>query len=335
MEILAKEFGDCLSRIEINGAKRARAIEAHKEIRDFLETRPQLVEWGIDTVLIGSYARSTGIYPGNDVDVFSRLTTLDTDASPRTVFDEFVAPLVSWYGERATIQARSIKVAFPGDDFSVDVVPAVRSGSRWAIPSRDQEDWGPGRSWMDTDPEKLARLTIERNVAPQVSGRGAYVPTVKLIRQIREHALVDAKPGGLYMELATYWAFDRGLSGDSFAAIVASALGIFRDSLSGYISSPLIDPALDAPYEPKPEAAELTNAAAIFGDLASKAEEALRVDRCRAAVLWRQIIGENERGHCFPIPEGCDEQGRSVTPVRVNVGRGSDEARGFGRSLDT
>jgi hypothetical protein len=334
VEVLAKEFGECLSRIEIDGIKRARAVEAHVEVRTFLETRPQLVKWGIDTVLIGSYARRTGIYPGNDVDVFSKLTALDTSSSPREVFDEFADALVSHYGERAKTQARSIKISFTSG-FSVDVVPAVRSDNRWAIPSRDQASWGPGRAWMDTNPERLTSLTEARNAEPQISGQGAYVPTVKLARQIRKHALGDNKPGGLYVELATYWAFQRGLSGDSFATIVASLLEALRDNLSGYISSPLIDPALNVPYEPQPEPSQLVEAAGVYAELARKAAAALCEDRCNAAVHWREILGENERGPCFPLPEGCDEFGNTVPPTRVNVGRGSDEARGFGHAINT
>lgn len=37
--------------------------------------------------MIGSYARNTGVYPGNDVDVFTKLTKLDTSASPTGVFE--------------------------------------------------------------------------------------------------------------------------------------------------------------------------------------------------------------------------------------------------------
>jgi hypothetical protein len=188
---------------------------------------------------------------------------------------------------------------------------------------------------MVTDPEKLTALTSERNVAPTVSERGAYVPTVKLIRQIREQHLGDAKPGGLYMELATYWVFEKGVTGDCFVAIIATLLQTFGDTLRGYAGTPLTDPALGTPYEPQPEPTELANASAVFDRLAGKAAQAIEADRCRAAVIWREIVGQNDRGPCFPIPEGCDERGNSIAPVTVNVGRGADEARGFGSDLHT
>lgn len=334
METLPNEFKNCLTRIDMSAAKQAEAIAAHAEVRTYLETLPKFVEWGIDTILIGSYARKTVIYPGNDVDVFSRLTALDTTASPRTVFDAFVAALTTKYGERATVQRRSVKISFPAG-FAVDIVPAVRAGDRWAIPSREQEDWGAGRSWMATDPERLGELTTEQNEVPTVGDQGAYVPTVKLVRQTREHHLGEAKPGGFYMELATYWAFDKGVPGESFAEILAAVLGSLQYDLPGYLSVPLIDPALGTPYEPQPEGDDLASAAGVFALLAAKAQEALGADRCRAAVLWREITGQNGRGHCFPIPEGCDERGNRVAPVNVNQGRGADEARGFGSNLDT
>ena len=83
METLPNQFKDALSRIEIKGEKRARAIGAHSEIRSYLEENEILYKWGIDTVLIGSYARHTGIHPGHDVDVFSKLTNLDMKMEPK------------------------------------------------------------------------------------------------------------------------------------------------------------------------------------------------------------------------------------------------------------
>lgn len=206
METFSSQFKQAITNITVNGVKRARAIKAHTEIRALLETDPHLCRLGVDTVLIGSYARQTGIYPGRDVDVFVKLQKLDTSADPQAVFDAVCRVLVAHYGDRAEVQHRSIKVSFDGDDkFSVDAVPAVRFGDRWALPTHDRDLWQrPAERWIETDPERLGELTSMRNRAPTVDGDGAYVPTVKLVRQVRAHHLGDQKPGGLYCELACY-----------------------------------------------------------------------------------------------------------------------------------
>lgn len=64
MEFLGDQFEDAVSNVSISGEKRQRAIAAHTEVRELLETDSGLKEWGIDTILIGSYARETGRYPG-------------------------------------------------------------------------------------------------------------------------------------------------------------------------------------------------------------------------------------------------------------------------------
>jgi hypothetical protein len=114
METLPDQFRGALARIEL-GEKHARVIAAHTEIRGYLEADERLWAWGVDTVLIGSYARQTAIYPGKDVDVFTKLTKLDTSVDPNTVFEAVYAVLVAKYGERAEPQSRSIKITFPID----------------------------------------------------------------------------------------------------------------------------------------------------------------------------------------------------------------------------
>ena len=332
METLPNQFKDALSRIEIKGEKRARAIGAHSEIRSYLEENEILYKWGIDTVLIGSYARHTGIHPGHDVDVFSKLTNLDMKISPNSVYKTLANILLARYGKRVQQQPRSIKVSFPfdGDDFGIDVVPAVRIGSKWGIPRRDRTRWDdPDYSarWAETDPEKLAELTSKMNGVLKVDGQGAYVPTVKLVRQTRCHHLGDEKPGGLYFELLTYWAFHMGIEGDSFAEIFTASLRSIASQLAA--SSPLIDPVLRLPYNPEPDPIDRAAAAAIFGELAKKAEEACMADRCPAAVIWRQILGSNSRGQCFPLPPGCDEKGKEIKDVARVAAIGSGEASGF------
>lgn len=330
METLPTQFNDALTAIEVNGKKRDRVIAAHKEIRKLLEGDQQLCELGVDTILIGSYARHTGIYPGKDVDVFVKLTKLGTTADPADVFAAVERVLTARYGKRAEKQRRSVKISFGDDGFSVDAVPAVKLGNRWALPNHDPDKWGnPDERWIETDPEKMHTLTEARNKSPKVGDRGAYVPTVKLVRQTRSHHLDDDKPGGLYFEILTYWAFKDGkVAGESFAEIFASALRAVATRLSD--KTPLVNPALDTPYEPAPKESERKTAASTFDGLATKAEKALTVDKCAAAVLWREIIGKNDRGECFPLPPGCDASGTAINSITSVSARGSREAHGFG-----
>jgi hypothetical protein len=334
MERLEEQFEGALARIEVSGPKRDRAIKAHEEMRGVLEADPKLQEWGIETVLIGSYARRTGIYPGKDVDVFVKLTKLTTEsAEPATVYNRVRDVLVDHYGDRAKPQVRSIKVEFDfdGDGFAVDAVPAVRMGERWGIPRRKTELWESpdvAERWVETDPEKLAELTTERNKSPKVGPQGAYVPTVKLVRQTRRHHLGDQKPAGLYFEILTFWAFQSGaITGDCFAEILAQTLRAVAAQLAS--GEATTDPVLGRPYKPTPERNDLANAAEKFDELAAKAEEALRADKCKAAALWREILGKNGRGWVFGLPAGCDEQGNKVLVAGALAARGSREASPF------
>jgi hypothetical protein len=332
METLPDQFRGALVRIEL-GEKHARVIAAHTEIRSHLEADEGLRAWGVDTVLIGSYARHTAIFPGKDVDVFTKLTKLDTSVDPNTVFEAVHTVLVARYGDRAEAQARSIKVTFPIDgeeDFAVDVVPAVKMGSRWGIPRRDRDLWtspDPGERWRETDPENLTELSSQLNGKVIVDGQGAYVPVVKLVRQTRRHHRGDEKPGGFYFELMTYWTFIAGLERDSFAELFAASLRSIATQLAS--STPLVYPALNQPFRPAPEPTDRDAAAAVFGDLATKAELALTLNRCPAAALWREILGENDRGPCFPLPPGCDEKGNEIKNVTAVAAVGSREASGF------
>lgn len=333
MHALVPQFKDALSLIEIDEDRRQIAIDAHTEIRQLLEKDEQLCAWGVDTVLIGSYARHTAINPGKDVDVFSKLTKLSLDdIDPRTIFERVRKLLVDAYGDGAEPQQRSVKISFDEDDFefSVDVVPAVRMGDRWAIPRHDTSTWDdPEERWVETDPEHLGDVTEERNKEPEIGSQGAYVPTVKLMRQARKHHRGKAKPGGFYFELMTYWAFEREeVSGSTFAEIFASALASVAAQLSS--DEELVDPVLREAYKPAPDPRDRADAAAAFEALAAQAQEAIDTDdRCKAGALWRGILGKNEQEWCFPVPDGCDDRGRALPVTAVGTSRGSREPGGF------
>lgn len=349
MATLRSQFNQALTNIQINGKKADRAKAAHEEIRSVLEADDQLREWGVDTVLIGSYSRDTGIYPGRDVDVFVKLTKLDTDAMPKEVYDAVWNALVRRYGDareggRASQQARSIKVAFPDEDdpddknaaFAVDSVPAVRDGTRWAIPTKDRNRWA-GRTgrWITTDPERFGALSSALSTSPKsptVGDRNSYKPLVKLTRQTRSTHVGDRRPGGLYVEFMVYEAWNAGLVvGDEWDPLLAQTLRRVADRLTIAPQVPLLDPALGTPVEPPVSDEDLADAAETFGRLADLADEALAADDCEAARRWREILGGNDRADpVFPWPPGCGGTRAAAGAAAMVASRGRQEAAGFG-----
>jgi hypothetical protein len=324
---LAQQFRQAHVRI---GIERVNAIAAQLDVRSKLESDGKLTEWGVDTVLIGSYARRVSIYPCHDVDVFVELPQCPHETTPEAVFTEVQRVLVEAYGERAAEQRRSMKVdGFP-DDLSVDAVPAVPDDGRWRIPQTEKQPFG-GRwvkdRWESTDPERLSDLSDQKQKASSaIDGEPSYRRTVRLVRQIREQHLADAEPGGLYFELLTYWAFEGGVSATSYAELLALTLTAIATQLeSGVV---VIEPAMDQRYDPAPEPPVLAMAASVFRSLADDAQGALGLDECPAAVVWRRIVGTNERGPCFPLPPGCLPSGEVIEAL-PHKDRGPDEARPF------
>lgn len=348
METLDKEFAQAVRNVSIHGEKRDRAIAAHTEVRKLLEEDGQLTEWGIDTVLIGSYARQTARYPGKDVDIFLRFTALSVRHSPERVYAEVERVIVANYGlkgedpnGRVTRQARSLNIDFPDpedplDDnsFSIDAVPAVPWMEHWGIPNRDRDLWNKeDQRWIKTNPVKFADDTNAVAVAdssPRVAGSNAYRQVGRLLRQVRHVHLGDARPGGLFTEVAAFYAWNAGVvSGNSWAELLASALEQVARRFGDYAENGLPDPILGTPMKPALDAAQWSHAAHTFSRLAEQAHLALDASPCQAAKIWREVLGTNDRGQVLPLPEGCDASGFPLGGITAVSAVGSNQPRGF------
>ena len=314
------------------GIERANAIKSYAEVRVVLETDPKLRLWSVDTVLIGSYARKTAVFPCKDVDVFAKLPDAPRDASPETVFTEVQRALVAHFKGRATEQRRSMKVSGFDDDLTVDAVPALPDGARWKIPQtsgrRSGERWIKDE-WETTDPERLTELTKEtQGASSEIEGQRSYLRTVRLVKQMRDHHIGRGeKPSGLYFELMTFWAFAGGAAAASYAELLVPVL----DSIAAQLASGrvVIEPAMGQPYSPTPDFGAIAKAAGIFARLAADARLALTLDDCAAAAVWRRMLGENEKvGWVFPLPPGCTESGTRIAAL-PNRDRGSNSDRDF------
>lgn len=369
---LHNEFIDTHRRIAL-GNRALVAIAAHLEVRSVLRASTALNAHGLDDVLIGSYARRVSIWPGKDVDVFGQLTDETTDTmSPDVAYGLFETALARFAAEgRLTPQPRSLKIDYSPErapqpqfirvaareyewrearvaavlsdlrnvafEFSVDVVPAVVWGSDFGIPETDRQlQTGERRRtgrWRKTNPIELTARTRDLNQRLAVHGRGAYVPAVRAIKQIKTHHLSGAKPSSLYYEFLLHEGFAGGrITGSSWADLVASALAFIAQRLATAGSDPVRDPVLREPYSPAPSATELAAARAVFEDAAQRARRALTADRCQAALDWRAVFGKNlKHDPVFPLPAGCRGTGTALGgAAAANLATGGVHEKSFG-----
>ena len=323
MPQLAEQFEKAKSNIEPPPDDVANASAAHQQVRGALETSPKLTKFGIDTVLIGSYSRHVAIRRINDVDVFSKLPFGGEIANPRALLDLVRDVLVRAFGaQHVELQDRSIKVGFPDFDLAVDAVPARPRGSHWEIPDRST-------GWEATNPEHFGSLTTAMNEGHD----GQYVPTVKLLRQARRAGLGEQRPGGFYIEIATYHAFLNGIHASSAAEYFVGGLAGVAEQLSQARVHGLPDPALPAQLiSTRTTDADLERAVNLFLDRARRARAALdSADDCAAALEFRRILGKTSDDRwAFPMPSYCNEDG-TRRPTATDRRRGSPTVARSGR----
>jgi hypothetical protein len=333
MAHLNNQFTKALAAIEPDFTDKTNAPLAHERVRDVLERDDQLREYGADTILIGSYKRNVSIKRMKDVDVFTRLPDIGAGVESQDLLDHVFTVLNTEFGRdaeghrRTKRQDRSVQVSFPEYDLYVDAVPArptTRTDGAWEIPQRGDSD-----AWVATNPDKLTSLTTAMNSTHD----GFYVRTVKLMRQVRRNLLnTGAKPGGFFIEIATYNAFNAGrVSGTDHAEYFVSALEAVSAILEEHVrfGIPLTDPTMDsASITVRATPDEFENIRARFATAAVDARDALNNDDPgAAAIAFRKLLGKDPDGKwIFDMPPGYDEEGTkkaSIVPGSKDVPGGS------------
>jgi Second Messenger Oligonucleotide or Dinucleotide Synthetase domain len=335
MASLQTQFTLGLSNIEPSPDDRKNAPKAHEQVRDALEDNPTILGWGVDPILIGSYKRHVSIRRIKDVDVFGRLHDLPCDITPTNALNRFEQALTEAFpplgsNSRVKRQSRSVQVAFPEyGGLYVDAVPARRhitsSGlDVWEVPTREDD------TWQVTNPDELTRLTSEMNDHRHTDG--AYVRTVKLLRQTRRTLMGKKKPSGLIVEIAAFHAFNSGhVDGASNAEWYVAAL---RETARVLRAAFVEGYGLDDPTLPGEQirlgstTADQLRLAERFSRAAEEAQQALErteTEVCGAAKAFRDLLGKavddsGDTGFVFPMPDYCNVDGTRKAFTGVTAG---------------
>ncbi|WP_375432786.1 nucleotidyltransferase [uncultured Friedmanniella sp.] len=317
MATLATLFVSALSNIQ-PGDDAKNAPMAHKQVSDAITSDELLRELGADPVLIGSYKRDVSIRRVKDVDVFVRLKNADDSLRPGDILTHTIEVLEDAFPGRVTRQHRSAMVDFPKFDLSVDVVIARPCGNHpddhWQIPQKIEQD---GRaSWVETNPTRMTELKTQANQQFLLSDddptSGAYVPVVKLVRQIRRAWDIN-KPGGFYFEVLAYQAFqDEQPNENTVADYLTAVLRAVADALA--TGAKPADPTLEGrTISTSATTAQLEEAASRMDEAATLADEALKAeDTCLSAAKWRQLLGTTKH---TDDPEHASRSPTSATPT--------------------
>lgn len=319
MAVLSKQFQDALSAIE-PGDDAKHAAKAHDEVRDLLDQDDGLTEWGLHTLLIGSYRREVSIRRVKDADVFCELPDLPEDHDPQDLLEKIATVLIGTYQDRVVKNDRSVKVEFPDYDMHVDVVPARPCDDAWEIPEKDG-------GWAKTHPVRFSELTTARNADHDKK----YVPVVKLVRQTRRALLGKSKPGGLFVEVAAYHAFANIPSAGhddtprSIAEYYTRALEGMVPLIHAHVegSTLLTNPAVAGQElvirATQQELAEIANAWEQAAETARAAFEC--EDEQKAAKLFKSLLGKNSDGdEVFTVPASSARAVSAATASTLTPG---------------
>jgi hypothetical protein len=160
---VTEAFQTFKSELELPDRQQLVAAEAQEEIR----SRIGIYLHVPNSLLTGSYARHTKIFPLNDIDVMLirnshrvALATSGNGVYANQALDQVEEAVRKACPSGASInkQSRSVNVQIKGLKFGFDLIPAwLRNPDGYWIPDTDNN------SWLPTDPEAHARLMTEAN----------------------------------------------------------------------------------------------------------------------------------------------------------------------------
>jgi hypothetical protein len=299
---LPEYFKALARKIEPPQERKDAAATIPDDVREYLKSSTDLVTEAPHSRLTGSYARHTAIHAIKDVDVVVFIEAGEEDPDPGETLEVLYKVLKGLPDElgfsgRAQIlrrQRRSVHVEFDGEDFHLDVVPAlIRDGIDEPLRVPDWE-WN---TWERSDPLGYGKALSALN---RDTG-GKAVRLIKLFKHWRTIQMVYRRPKSYYLEALTYrhlgkgWVTTDGKSdAELFTDLLRSIHTRFQPALDGNYVPKIPDPMLGHNVAFNWEWAAFKSFMTELDQSIKWAERALDKDRDdldEAIELWQKIFG--------------------------------------------
>ena len=285
-----KEFyADLLAKINVPLDEMEDARKRRRELQKTLEAKVGARIPGTDSFGAGALAQATQIKPLNDVDVVVRVPKpLDSWVSSPC---QAMVDVKSWIEDDIkgsyTLTTHAIKIAFPDEEFTADIVVGWRQAKGILLPECPKGE--PGR-WIASDPAGHRDLVLGRNTQFAASGKSIFSKEIRILKcWNREQQLRDAqerKPLSSFH--VTALALEILKSPMSFEQWTP----VFFAAASRLVLSPLKDPSgVGDPIEAK----DPHYASERLADAAEKTARALKVSDEEAEHLLADVFGDPDK----------------------------------------
>ena len=295
-------------RKKINPASDRVAVvkDLHADVREWLEEH-EYETFSPHSRLIGSYARRTAIRDIKDVDVLVFLPVSALDRTPESVLRELKKTLKKYPNStvEASPQRRSIRMDFPDQDCTIDVVPAVAEDGLeepLRIPDRRQKEW------IRSDPLGYRKTLSSANA----DHGGRLVPDIRFAKAWRDEQMQRRKTKSYLLEVTVFHAVAGGaveLAGRSTAQNLCDffehIVGKWKSLMEQGAGTPrVLDPQLGTVL--KWERSHFETFMRRIREAAKAARKAIDADSEQdAAEEWEKVFGD-----LWPTPEEVEEEAR-------------------------
>ena len=280
-------YADLLGKINVPAEDMEAARQRRRELQAALEKNVGAHIAGTDSFGAGALAQATQIKPLNDVDVVVR--------TPHALNSWIENPLQamldvkSWIEDDIkgvyTLSTHAIKIEFPDEEFTADVVVGVRHKEKGIyLPHCPKNE---AHSWIRSDPAGHRDLVLGRNTAfKDYPGRSIFSKQIRILKwwnreqQIRDDH--ERKP------LSSFHVTALALEILTTPAGFEEWTPTFFERAAALVRSPLKDPS---GVGDDIEAKDPAYASELLVDAAIKTRRALSVTESEAEELLKDVFG--------------------------------------------